>query len=117
MTKLVADENFPRSLLLAARKHVPQIDAVRVQDVGLTGIADPKLLEWAAANDRVILTHDANTLVGIAYARVARGERMAGVLELVKPFIPREVALDIAIVAYCGVPEDFENQVRYLPIR
>jgi hypothetical protein len=33
----------------------PDLDIVRVQDVGLAGIAVPDILAWAAMNDRIIL--------------------------------------------------------------
>jgi predicted nuclease of predicted toxin-antitoxin system len=40
----------------------PDLDIVRVQDVGLAGVGDPDILAWAAANDRIILTQDRATL-------------------------------------------------------
>ncbi|HWQ14971.1 MAG TPA: DUF5615 family PIN-like protein [Roseiflexaceae bacterium] len=41
---------------------------------------DPTVLEWAASEDRVLLTHDRATLVGFAYERAGRGEPMSGVI-------------------------------------
>jgi len=41
-----------------ANEYELEIDVVRVQDVGLIGTSDPFILEWAAANHRVVLTHD-----------------------------------------------------------
>ena len=42
----------------------------RVQDVGLAGAADPVILGWAASEGRILLTHDAATMPGFAYARL-----------------------------------------------
>lgn len=39
----------------------PSSDLVRVQDVGLRTQKDVKVLDWAAAERRVLLTHDAQT--------------------------------------------------------
>jgi predicted nuclease of predicted toxin-antitoxin system len=36
----------------------PDIDIIRVQDVGLSGEDDPIVLEWAAQEGRILLTHD-----------------------------------------------------------
>lgn len=36
----------------------PNVDIVRVQDVGLSEADDPTVLQWAAQNNRVVLTHD-----------------------------------------------------------
>jgi hypothetical protein len=40
---------------------------------------DPDVLAGAAENNRIVLTHDRATMSDDAYARVAAGERMAGV--------------------------------------
>jgi hypothetical protein len=44
---------------------------VRVQDVGLSGTDDPRVLEWAAGHERILLTHDVATITAFAYERVA----------------------------------------------
>ena len=47
----------------------PEIDIVTVQDAGLSGIDDPSLLEWAAREGRILLTHDMTTMTHHAYER------------------------------------------------
>ena len=79
MVRLLADENFHGDAtdgLLARR---PELDLVRVQDIGLATADDPTILTWAAANDRILLTHDKATIPGHAYDRVRAGEPMPGV--------------------------------------
>src|SRR5437867_2284069 len=56
------------------------LDLVRVQDVGLSGAADPDVLQWAAEQGRVLLTHDFDTLIGEAWTRVRVGLPMPGVV-------------------------------------
>lgn len=53
---------------------------MRVRDVGLGASPDPVVLELAAANDYIVVSHDVNTMVGHAHARVAAGRPMAGLL-------------------------------------
>ena len=48
-------------------------------DVGLLGKSDPMVLEWAAREMRVLLTHDVRTMRYHAYARLAAGLSMPGV--------------------------------------
>ena len=43
-----ADENFNGDVVRALLLRQPDLDIVRVQDVGLAGIADPDILAWAA---------------------------------------------------------------------
>ena len=79
MVRWLADENLNNDIVRGLLRRRPDLDIVRVQDAGLSGVDDPALLAWAAAQDRVSITHDASTVTGYAYRRVASGERMPGV--------------------------------------
>ena len=68
------------------------MDIVRVQDAGLGGADDPSVLEWAARENRVLLTYDAATASRYAYDRVTAGLSMPGVFK-----IPASLALAPAI--------------------
>jgi predicted nuclease of predicted toxin-antitoxin system len=46
--KFLADENFDNTIVRGLMRRKPDIDIVRVQDVGLSGEDDPIVLEWAA---------------------------------------------------------------------
>jgi predicted nuclease of predicted toxin-antitoxin system len=75
MLRLVADENFNGDILRGLLLRQPDLDIVRVQDVGLIEAEDPEILAWAAENDRIVLTHDQATMGNHAYERVAAGEK------------------------------------------
>lgn len=62
MLRPLADENFNGDIVRALLLRQPDLDIVRVQDVGLAGVGDPDILAWAAENNRIILTHDRATL-------------------------------------------------------
>ncbi len=78
MIRLLTDNDFNGKIVRGLRRRRPGIDLVRVQDVGLANAPDPDILAWAAENDRIIATHDRNTMVGFARARIAAGEPMPG---------------------------------------
>ena len=113
----LADENLNNDILRGLLRRKPDLDIVRVQDVGLSGTDDPTVLAWAAAENRILLTHDLSTITAHAYRRVTRGEGMAGVFEVSRS-VPIAVAIaDILLVAECSEPSEWEGQVRYLPLR
>jgi predicted nuclease of predicted toxin-antitoxin system len=64
--KFLADENFRGALVRGLLRRRPTLDLLRVPDVGLSGADDPDILDWAAREGRVVLTHDAATLIGFA---------------------------------------------------
>ncbi len=116
MLRLLADENFNNAILRGLWRRNPDLDIVRVQDVGLSGEEDPFVLEWAAKKGRVLLTHDKATIPHFAFARIQAGQAMAGVCEVSRK-VPMSQAIDeILLIAECSDPSDWEYQVRYLPL-
>jgi hypothetical protein len=78
MLRVLADENFNGDIVRGLMLRRPDLDLVRVQDVGLTGAEDPTILAWAEEHRRILLTHDRASMSGHAYDRIAGGEGLAG---------------------------------------
>lgn len=116
MVKFAADENFNGHVLDGLWLRVPDLDIVRIQDTEIAEADDLDVLRWAAQGQRVLLTHDVNTLIGDAYTLVKAGEPMTGVLEVRNDLPLGQVIEDILIIAECSSLEDWVNQVRYLPL-
>jgi predicted nuclease of predicted toxin-antitoxin system len=57
--RFLADENFDNRVLRGLMRLIPNVDIVRAQDTEMAGANDPTLLEWAAKEARILLTHDA----------------------------------------------------------
>lgn len=117
MISLLSDENFDNHIVRGVLRRDPQIDLIRMQDHGLAGIEDPDLLEWAAKSDRVLLTHDANTIPAFAYQRVDSGLSMPGVFIVGKSVPIGIVIADIVLIARTSLDGEWEGQVRHLPLR
>ena len=116
MIRFLTDEDFDNDILRGAALRLPELDIVRVQNVGLLGKSDPMVLEWAARETRVLLTHDVRTMISHAYARLAVGLSMPGVF-VVPQSLPIAQAIDeVLLVAECSVEGEWEGQVRFLPL-
>ncbi|MFO0965533.1 MAG: DUF5615 family PIN-like protein [Gemmataceae bacterium] len=116
MLKLVSDENFDGHILRGLLQRCSELDIVRVQDVGLASTPDEDILAWAAAEGRVLLTHDRETMPSFAYVRVTGGESMARVF-LVSDQMPIGQAIDeIILAAECLAAEECVNLVRFFPL-
>ena len=115
--RFATDENFDRRILAGLRARLPELDIVRVQDTEMYQSPDEELLAWLADEGRILLTHDVQTLINGAYARVKEGLSMPGVIE-VHQDTPIGAAVDeLEVVLGAGTSEDFENQVKYIPLR
>jgi hypothetical protein len=114
MPRFLTDQNFNGDILRGLLAREPSLEIVRTQDSGLSRTLDPELLEWAAHEGRVILTHDENSLVGFAYDRVRIGVRMTGVV-LVHQRTPVAQAIDdVVVLAMAGEDADFDGQVLFI---
>lgn len=78
--RLLADENFHGAVVRGLQRRAPSVDIVRVQDAGFSGAEDPIILDWAAREGRVLLTHDISTVPPFAHQRVAAGQPMPGAI-------------------------------------
>jgi len=116
MLRLAADENFNNNIIRGLLRRQPDLDIVRVQDVGLSGADDPTVLEWAAQEGRVLLTHDVSTITKYAYERVRAGQPMSGVFEVSRNIPISRVLDDILLLAEYSLDGEWESQVRYLPL-
>ena len=117
MLRLLADENFNNNILRGLLRRNPAIDIARVQDVGLSGADDPVVLEWAAREDWVLLSHDVATITDHAYERVRQGWPMPGVFEVTRRTPIGAVIEDILLLVECSSEGEWEGQIRYLPLR
>jgi hypothetical protein len=115
--RLAADENLNNDIIRGLLRREPDLDIVRVQDVGLSGADDPTILEWAAQEERVLLTHDVSTLMRYAYERVETGRSMPGIFEVSCSVRVGLAIEDILLLAACSLEGEGEGQVRYLPLR
>jgi predicted nuclease of predicted toxin-antitoxin system len=113
--KLVSDENFDGDILRGLLRRLPELDVVRVQDADMAATPDPEILAWAAREQRILLTHDRDSVPGFAYARVSAGEPMPGVF-LVSDHMQKGQAIDQLLLAIqCLNPGDCKDQVHHFP--
>jgi hypothetical protein len=117
MLRFVADENFKGSIVRGLRRRHRELDILRVQDVGLMQAIDPVVLDWAAEEGRLLLTHDARTITRFAYDRVRAGLPMPGVVEVSQDLPIGRAIEEILILAECSLENEWEGQSVYLPHR
>jgi hypothetical protein len=116
MVRLLADENFNGDIVRGLLLRKTDLDLVRAQDVGLAGAEDGEILSWAAANGRIILTHDRATIPTFAFERVAAGDSMAGMFVLNDRFPIGEAIEEILLVDACTEQAEWAGLVVHLPL-
>ena len=113
--KFLTDENFEGAIFRGLLRRKPDIDLLRVQDVGLSNVDDPTILDWANKEERILLTHDRRTMPIYAYQRMAEGKYIAGLI-VMKATIPVGLAIEEILLIEAGsVSEEWVNMVQDLP--
>jgi hypothetical protein len=116
MLPLAADENFNNNILRGLLLRKPDVDIIRIQDVGLSGEDDPIILEWTAKNHRILITHDVESIPELASERIKSGLVMPGVF-IVNQEIPiSRVIDDLLLLIECSDKDEWINQIFYLPL-
>ena len=116
MLRLLSDENFNGDIVRGLLLRRPPLDLCRVQDVELEEADDPTILEWAAANNRILLTHDRATVPDFAYARVVNGQPMSGVFVVYDRMAVRQVIEALLLMDDCSEQAEWVSLVVYLPL-
>ncbi len=113
--KFLVDENLMRKVVQGILRRNSKIDILQVQQVGLSGVGDPEILEWAAKEGRVLLTRDFKTVPKFAYERLGDGLPMAGVIAINNSQSSiGQIIEDILMLA--EFEEDCVGQIQYVPL-
>jgi len=116
MVPLLIDENFNHRILRGLKRRLPALDYLLVQETEVFQQDDPEVLDWAVVHNRVVITHDVNTMTKYAYARLEAGQPLSGLV-----IIPKELGIgsaieELAMLLTCCNPEEFSNRVIHLPL-
>ncbi len=83
---------------------------------GLRTQPNDAVLEWAAKEDRIVLTHDYATMPFEAFARVSRGLSMPGVFMVPDDLAAGRAIDDLHLAATASLPDEFRDAVKYFPL-
>ncbi len=116
MLSLLSDENFNGDIVRGLLLRQPNLDLLRVQDVGLREGDDPAILAWAARNERILLTHDRATMPNFAYDRLVRREPMSGMFVINDRMPIRQAIDELSLLIDFSEQAEWNGVVLYLPL-
>jgi hypothetical protein len=115
MLRLASDADVHGEILRGLLRREPDLDLLRSPDVLPDGTADPDVLAWAAAENRVLLTNDRNTMIGFAIERLTAGDPLPGVIVTNNRQSIGAAIDDILLIAECMPEDEIRDQIVYLP--
>ena len=123
MLAFLLDENTGGDLVKAFHRRarlgeLPAVDVVRVGEVDAppTGTLDPELLLWCEANQRILVSNDRRTMPGHFATHLVSGRHSPGVVLIRRGTGIGQVVAELLMLTEAGHPDDFRNQIVYIPL-
>ena len=110
-----ADNDLKFGIVKALRKSEPSIDVASAQDANLDNLSDPEVLDRAASEGRILVSHDRRTMLDHFRAHLALGKSSPGVL-IVSQGVPiGQVVESLIYIWALSDPLELCDQAHYLP--
>ena len=113
----LADEDLHAGLIDGLQSREPAIDILDVKRSGLRGTPDPVLLELAAQQNRILITHDRGTMSRYFLERLSAGKPNSGIFIVPQGSAIGEVIESLLLVWTASEADEWRNQIVYLPFR
>ena len=113
--RLLTDEDVDKNIIRGIRRRIPYLDILRVQDVQLMGKPDAEILEFAANDNRIVVTHDVNTMHSAAVYRMNSGLSMPGVFFVHQQSNIVDIIDDLELICECSIQAEWCDRLEYIP--
>jgi predicted nuclease of predicted toxin-antitoxin system len=113
--RFLIDHDFNERVLRGVRSRA-KVDAVPARTVGLAHKSDPELLSWAAAENRILVSHDIQTMPRFAIARVRAGESMPGLILVPQDLRIGKAIEELATIVQCSSQTEWQDLIVYVPL-
>jgi hypothetical protein len=110
-----ADNDLRFAIVKAVRRREPAVDFSSAHESRLEGVDDPELLDRAASEGRVLVSHDLRTLLDHFRSRLMAGKSSPGLLVVSQYALISDVAEALIAIWAVAEPSDLRDQVYHLP--
>jgi hypothetical protein len=114
--RFLADHDLNEQIVTGVLRREPAIEFLRARDVGMDDRSDSEVLDHAATEGLIVVSHDVNTMPANAYGRLAAGLALAGLL-MVRQAQPIGSVIDTLVLIWSASEADeWHDQVAFLPL-
>jgi hypothetical protein len=113
--RFLADSDLREAIVTGLRAQEPAIDFMTANQANLFGRKDPFVLEFAANQGRILVSHDRRTMPGHLSARLRSGGTSPGVLIARQEDSVGPIVEALLLIWSDATPEEWADQIRYLP--
>ncbi|MBC7840401.1 MAG: DUF5615 family PIN-like protein [Nitrospiraceae bacterium] len=114
--RYLLDENCNARILRGLRRRAPQLNVLTVSEAGLRGDPDAAILEFAATEQRVVVSHHVRTMTVHAKARLLATKPMSGLSLVFQDYPVGQAIDDLVLIAEVSTVEEWQGKMIFLPV-
>ena len=116
VVRLMFDEDMNHHVIRGLIRRLPELDCATVLDLARSGDDDMAVLRAAAAEQRLLVSHDVNTMSAALGQLLAAGETSYGLLLVPQSLEIGRVIEDLELVCRATENEEWVGIMEFLPI-
>jgi len=82
----------------------------------MAGTPDPEILLWCEANSFLLVTNNRRSMPVHLAEHLGQGRHVPGILTLRRRAVMSAVIEDLLLIAEASRPDDFQDQIFYVPL-
>jgi hypothetical protein len=115
MIRYLADANLRGAIVRGCRRREPSLDFLSANDADLAGVPDPEVLALAAAQDRILVSHDFQTMPR-HFADLVQARGASPGLIIVPQYMRIGRAVDELVLIWgASEADEWTNRIAWLP--
>ena len=110
-----ADADFNRHIIAAVKRREPTISFQTAHEAGLAGLDDPEVLELAASEGRLLVSHDRRTMP-YHFGAFIQQRNSPGLLLVSQHLSVSRAAEELLLIWIASEPDEWSNRISSLPL-
>lgn len=111
-----ADNDLRSSIRTGVLRREPSIDFQSAYSASLDGVSDPEVLQLAMLQDRILITHDENSMPSHFRDFLASGNSSPGVLMVPQGAPVGQVIGSVLLVWIASEADEWFDRIAWLPL-
>lgn len=113
--RFLTDQDFNENIIRGVERLEPNVEFLKVREIGLEEASDSEVLEYAAENQWIVLSHDVQTMSKEGIVRINNGQPMTGLLLVHQRSPIGQIIDDLLAIWGASELEEWSNRVFFLP--
>jgi|SRR5579872_3695116 len=117
MIRFLADADLNERIAAGCLRTEPKMDFLSANDAELEGVPDPEVLALAAAQDRVLISHDFQTMPRHFGDFLQAGNFSPGVIVVPQRLPVGDAIEELVLIWAASDAEEWRNRILRIPLR